>query len=82
MDITVDFVELTSKSSKVAQALYRTDESAYRAACGRTHALLSKKRRRPLRVSMKPDCLAIMQVGRGMKLQVGGGRWELDQFLM
>ena len=70
MDISVEFVELTSRSSKVAQALYRTDESAYRAACGRTHALLSRKRRRPLRVPMKPDCVAIMQFGRGMKLQV------------
>lgn len=77
--ITVEFVELTSKSSKVAQALCRLDESAYRAACRRTHALLSKKRRNPVRVPMKPGCLAIMQFGRGMKLQVGGGRWKLNR---
>eukprot|EP00903_Cladosiphon_okamuranus_P009171 g8759.t1 len=69
VDIIVEFVELTSKSSEVAQALYRIDESAYRAACGRTHTLLSKKRQRPVRVPMKPDCLAIMQFGRGMKMQ-------------
>lgn len=82
VDITVEFVGLTSKSSKVAEALYRTDESAYRAACGRTHTLLSKKRRRPLQAWMKPDCLAMMQFGRGMKIQVGGERWELEEVIL
>lgn len=71
-DVTIDFVELTSKSPKVAHTLYRSDEAAYRVACGRTHALLVKKRKRPLRQSLSPDCLAMMQFGRGMKVQVGG----------
>lgn len=82
VDITVNFVELTPESSKVAQTLYRADESAYRAACGQTHALLSKKRRRLPRAPMKPDYLAMVHFGKGMKLQVGGERWGLGQVLM
>jgi len=70
VDITIDYLELTSKSPAVAQTLYRGDEAAYRAACGRTHTLLAKKRKRPLRVAVSPECLTMMQLGRGMKAQV------------
>lgn len=69
-DINIEFVELAPKSSKVARTLHRYDDVAYRIACGRTHALLAKKRKRP-RASLSPDCLTMMQFGRGMKIQVG-----------
>lgn len=66
--ITIDFLELASKSPKVAQTLYRADQAAYRAACGRPHVLRVK--RRPLRAPMKPHFADIMQLGRAMKQQV------------
>lgn len=70
VEFTIDFVELASRSSKVAETLYRTDEAAYRAACGRSHVLFAKKRKRPQRVSMNPGCMTMMDYGRGMKVQV------------
>lgn len=74
VDIIVDYVELTSRATKrVAQTLYRSDEEAYRAACGQTHALLAKRRKKPVRVALGSDCLAMMQFGRGMKIQVHQG---------
>ncbi len=70
--ITINYLELTSKSPVVAQALYRADEAAYRAACGRTHTLLAKKRKRPPRGPLSPECITMIQFGRGMKAQVFG----------
>ena len=66
--ICVDFVPLASP--EVAETLYRVDEAAYTAACGRTHVLHINKRKRRLDASMRPDCLAMAQHGSGMKLQV------------
>ncbi|CAM9614579.1 unnamed protein product, partial [Ectocarpus sp. 12 AP-2014] len=72
VEFTIDFVELASNSSMVAKTLYRTDEAAYRAACGRSHVLFAKKRKRPQRVPMDPGCMAMMDYGRGMKVQRRG----------
>lgn len=72
--ISVDFVPLTSPEA--AETLYRVDEAAYTAACGRTHMLHTKKRKRQLGASVTSDHLAMAQHGGGMKLQVGGGGFE------
>lgn len=68
--ICVEFVPLTSP--EVAETLYRMDEAAYTAACGRKHMLHTNKRKRQLDTTMNADCLAMVQHGSGMKLQVGG----------
>lgn len=70
MAINVEFVPLTSP--EVAETLYRVDEAAYAAACGRTHMFHAKKRKRQLDTTMNADCLAMAQHGSSMKLQVGG----------
>lgn len=66
--ITAEVVALTPPEA--TKTMYRLDETAYKAACGRKHLLrLPKPRQRPLTAILSPSCVVMLQHGRGMKNQ-------------
>lgn len=65
--ITANFIPV--QSSEAAATLHRTDEEAYRRACGRVHVLRLKRRKRPHRTPVSDGCAKMIQHGEAMKKQ-------------